>query len=246
MPTTEMLRRKASEGVRRTKAYQPVSFKAAGESYDGSTLAEGEFVATAAVIGNIDSYGERMGADAFTETLAAWAAKGDPIPVIYQHSWGDPWLHIGYVAAIGVEDSKLVYKGVLDIADNPVAAQVYRLMKGRRLTQQSFGFDIIDAGWVTVDSEDVYEITKCDLFEVGPCLVGVNRATELLDIKSGETGATPIVEPDASSGQVHEPAADVPSEEPASAPEKTSASKALSPASVMLNLEIMELENEEN
>lgn len=236
-------------GTRRIKAFaQPsAQFKAVGQAdLDGVTLKDGEFVALAAVFGNVDSYGERVIKGAFAETLEAWAAKGDPIPVIWYHAWTDAYAHIGYVEWARETDDGLLYKGVLDIADNPLAAQIYRLMKGRRITQQSFGFDILDAGYAVEGGEDVFEIRKLALFEVGPCLVGVNQATELVDIKSTTDGAPALPEPEPS-GQVTDPPAatadDEPSAAPGSTPDVPPASKGISPASVRLHLEILELEN---
>lgn len=236
-------------GTGRLKAFaQPAaSFKAVGQTdVDGVELAEGEFIALAAVFGNVDSYRERIVEGAFTETLAKWAASGDPIPVIWSHAWGDPMLHIGEVVWAKETPEGLLYKGRLDVADNPIAAQVYRLMKGRRIKQQSIGFDVLDAGEVIEDGDWIFEIRKMDLYEVGPCLVGVNQATELVDIKStpNASGTPPLPEPEPS-GQVTDPAAtDViePSAAPGSTPDyDLLASKGLSPASVRLHLELLEL-----
>lgn len=225
----------------RSKAFTPALFKAEGQTApDGSKLGPGEFLALAAVFDVIDSYGDRIIKGAFTETLAAWKDSGDPIPVIWQHLWGDPNAHIGYVVDAWETDEGLLYKGKLDIEDNPFALQVYKLMKGRRVTQQSFGFDVIDGRSVTEEGRDVFEITRVHLYEVGPCLVGVNQATNLLDIKSGSVApGSGTTEP---SGQVT-PAAVAPSEAPGSVPEAT-ASKGLSPASIQLILEIENMEED--
>ena len=235
----------------RTKAFAPVRFKAEGED-DGSggKLGPGEFIALAAVFDNIDSYGDRIIRGAFAETLEQWASSGDPIPVIWQHNWSDPNAHIGYVLEAKETDEGLWYKGKLDIEDNPFALQVYRLMKGRRVTQQSFGFDVTDGRSVTEDGRDIFEITRVHLYEVGPCLVGVNQATNLLDIKSapaaGSTSSAPASASAATSGQAAAPSANDPASAPAgSAPSSSSASKGMSPASALLLLEELELEGED-
>lgn len=228
----------------RLKAWQPASFKAVGQldEISGEKLAEGEFIALAAVFGNVDSYGETIVPGAFTETLKAWEEKGDPIPVIWQHAWGNPDAHIGEVVWARETDEGLLYKGRLDI-EEPFAAKVYRLMKGRRVTQQSFGFDVLEAGEVVKDGKSIFEIRKLALFEVGPCLVGVNQETDLVDIKSTSDVAT-VPSSENESGQVTEPAAsDEPSEAPGSTPESSPASKGLDSASVRLKLDIMEMEN---
>jgi hypothetical protein len=50
----------------------------------------GQFEALVAVFNNIDKGGDRILAGAFTKTLAAWRASGDPVPVIWSHEWGRP------------------------------------------------------------------------------------------------------------------------------------------------------------
>lgn len=224
---------------RRIKAFTPLTFKAAGEAFDGGTLKDGEFVALAAVFGNIDSYGDRLVKGCFEETLGEWAASGNTMSVIYSHQWADPLSNIGAVLDIRETEEGLLYKGLADL-DDPVSRKVYNLMKGRRITQQSFGFDILDAREVIEDEKYVFEITKAHLFEVGPCLVGVNRATDLLDIKSGG------VAPGRGAAEPHRgqatPAGGASSVTPGSNPEAPPSKSILDPASVKLALEIMELE----
>lgn len=223
---------------RRLKVFTPTSFKAEGEDFDGSKLKEGEFVALASVFGNIDSYGERMVAGAFTETLADWKSSGNVMSVIYSHQWTDPMANIGSVIDIRETEKGLLYKGLADL-DDPYSAKVYKLMKGRRIVQQSFGYDVLDAREVIEDEKYVFEITKAHLFEVGPCLVGVNRSTDLLDIKSG--GVAPGRGATERYRGRENPAADASSKTPGSDPD-ASASKSITPASMRLTLDLMELQ----
>lgn len=157
----------------------PFKVKAAG---DGG-LADGQFEAIVSVFGNVDSVGDVVMPGAFADTLAAWAAKGDPIPVIWSHDWHDPFSHLGGVVEAKEVDEGLWVKGELDL-DNEKAAQVYRLLKGRRVTQFSFAYDVIEGAWVEKDGQTYYELRKLDLFEVGPTLVGANQETELLAVKA--------------------------------------------------------------
>lgn len=223
--------------TRRFHAFQSRILKAEGS--DG--LKEGEFIATASVFDNVDSYGEVMRKGAFAASLSEHEASGDPFPVIFQHNWSDPFANIGAVDWIKEDEATnaLLYKGVVDM-DNPFAAQVYRLMKGRRIVQQSFGFDVIRGESVKMDERWVYEISEVKLFEVGPCLVGVNQSTELLGIKSSSGAAIRPAPGTAESGQATPPAASAPeapsqASEPGSAPvEAPASSKGMSPASVLL------------
>lgn len=149
----------------------------------GDGLDDGQFEALVSVFGNEDSVGDVVVPGAFTRTLAEWAAKGDPIPVIWSHDWADPFSHIGHVLEAKETDRGLVVKGQLDL-ENPTAVQVHRLMKARRVTQFSFAYDVVEGGWEKSDGREVYVLRDLDLFEVGPCLIGANRETELLAAKA--------------------------------------------------------------
>lgn len=159
--------------------------KAAGVA-DG--LSDGQFVALVSVFDNEDSVGDVVRPGAFTETLADWLAKGDPIPVIWSHRWGDPFAHIGTVVkATETPDGLEVTGQIDDLGDNPTADQVYRLLKGRRVTQFSFAYDVVEDAWVRDEAHrwgGYYELRKLKLHEVGPCLVGANQETQLLASKA--------------------------------------------------------------
>lgn len=161
--------------------------KAAGPA-DG--LQEGQFTALVSVFGNKDSVGDVVVPGAFTATLADWAAKGDPIPVLWAHDWDDPFSHIGIVLDAKEDEQGLLVTGQIeDLDTNSTAQQVYRLLKGRRVTQFSFAYDVEEGAWVEGEDDQgrpfgYYELRKLKLFEVGPCLVGANQDTELLAAKA--------------------------------------------------------------
>lgn len=159
-----------------------MAVKAAGEA-DGTP--DGQFEAIVATY-DLDSYGDRIIPGAFKETLAEWKAKGDPIPVIWSHMSFDPDCHIGTVMEAAERDEGLWVKAQLDM-EQPKAAQVYRLLKSRRVTQFSFAFDVEEGAWVEPQDEaPFYELRKMKLYEVGPCLIGVNQETELLTVKAAD------------------------------------------------------------
>ncbi|MFJ3794942.1 HK97 family phage prohead protease [Streptomyces sp. NPDC090088] len=169
--------------------------KAAGTA-DG--LEDGQFLALVSVFNNEDSSGDVVRPGAFTQTLADWTAKGDSIPVIWSHQWSDPFAHIGRVIkATETLEGLEVLGQIDDLAggdENPTAKQVYRLLKGRRVTQFSFAYDVPNGGgaWVKDDNYrwgGYYELRQVDLHEVGPCLLGVNSETELLAAKSAHIAA---------------------------------------------------------
>lgn len=165
----------------RTKSC-PVRIKAAG-THEGTD--EGVFEAIVAAY-NLDSVGDKITPGAFAETLAEWKGRGDPIPVLWSHMSHDPEYHIGEVLEAEERPEGLWVKARIDL-DATKAAQVYKLLKGRRVTQFSFAYDIEEGSWVEQkDGPGYYELRKLKLYEVGPTLIGANQATELIDVKSAD------------------------------------------------------------
>lgn len=159
----------------------PVQIKAAGQS-DGT--ADGVFEALVATW-DLDSVGDKIVKGAFADSLAEWTNSGDPIPVYWSHRMDDPDFNIGSVLEASETDEGLLVKAQLDL-ESPKAAQVYRLMKGRRVTQFSFAYDVEDYAWIEEKGEPPYmELRRLKLHEVGPTPIGANQATELIDIKAG-------------------------------------------------------------
>lgn len=167
----------------RTKS-APLKIKAAGE-HEGTE--EGVVEAIVAAY-NVDLTGDKILPGAFAETLAEWRGKGDPIPFIWSHDWADPDSHIGVVEEARETDEGLWVKARLDM-DEPKAAKIYRLLKGRRITQFSFGYEVAEGAFVDAKSDEgpsepYYELRKLNLFEVGPTLLGANPQTSLEAVKS--------------------------------------------------------------
>lgn len=162
----------------------PVQIKAAG-AQDGTD--EGEFEAIVAAY-NVDSVGDKIIPGAFADSLDEWKASGNPIPVLWSHMSQDPDYHIGWVLDVEERAEGLWVKAQLDPEDladkNTKAAKVYKLLKGNRVTQFSFAYDILEGGWIEKENEAFYELRKLKLYEVGPTLIGANQTTELLDVKS--------------------------------------------------------------
>ena len=179
----------------------PVRIKAAGE-HEGTD--EGTFEAIVAAY-NLDSVGDKITPGAFAETLATWKAGGNPIPVLWSHMSHDPDYHIGEVLEAEERPEGLWVKARLDLDEGSKAAQVYKLLKGRRVTQFSFAYDVEEGAWVDQkDGEGYYELRKLKLYEVGPTLIGANQATELLDVKSSDGATMRIAVEGASASQADE------------------------------------------
>lgn len=161
----------------------PVKIKATGTE---EGLAEGQFRALVSVFGNKDSMGDIVVPGAFTKTLADWAASGDAIPIYWSHQMHDPDFNVGWVLEASETADGLEVLGQLDLDPeaSPKARQVYRLLKGRRVTQFSFAYDIVEGGPVEADGDTANELRELKVYELGPTPIGANQETELLGVKA--------------------------------------------------------------
>lgn len=147
---------------------------------DADGKATGQVEALVSVFNNVDLQGDRILPGAFQKSIAEWKASGDPVPVVFSHDWGDVWSHIGVVDDMRESEDGLVVKYSLDIQDNPVAAQAYRLMKRRSLKEHSFAYDIVKE---RTAKDGANELQELKVIEVGPTLKGANPETELIGVK---------------------------------------------------------------
>ncbi|MEX1078888.1 MAG: HK97 family phage prohead protease [Homoserinimonas sp.] len=145
-------------------------------------LEEGQFTAYASVFGNKDSYGDVVVPGAFAGTLQRWAAKESLIPLLFGHNMSDPDFNIGSVDAVE-DDHGLLVTGTIDM-DQPKGLSTYRAMKGKRLNQMSFAYDVLEGGLITKDGDEFYELRELELFEVSVVTIGANQETEILAVKS--------------------------------------------------------------
>lgn len=168
----------------RYKAF-PAQFKALDDG-------KGQFEAIVAVFGNVDRGGDMILPGAFENTLKAWEAKGRPIPVVFAHQWGNLDAHIGEVLEAAERDEGLYVKAQLEM-DEPFAQRVWKKMKKGTLAEFSFAYDVVQSALVDRGEKEapryVNELRELELMEVGPCLVGMNPETELLDVKEGRRNA---------------------------------------------------------
>lgn len=158
----------------------PAKVKAAAE-----TEPAGTFEAIVAAY-NTDSCGDRIVPGAFQKSLDAWAQSGNQMPTVWAHQHNDAFAYIGgFIEAAETSDG-LVVKGKLDIEDNPTAAQVYKLIKAGRISNYSFAYDVLDSEQAKSDDDTgaTTLLKELELFEAGPCLVGMNRQTRTLGVKS--------------------------------------------------------------
>lgn len=171
----------ASEGLR-TENMQHKEFRLLSTKTDGE---EGVFTALVSTFGNVDKVGDRILPGAWTKSLEQWQQSGDPVPIILAHQWNDPMAHIGIAKAEDIvqTDQGLQVTAKLDVEDNPVAKQVYRLMKRRSLKEFSIGYTVPKNGERRA-KDGANDISEIHLAECGPCLKGIDPKTELQAVKS--------------------------------------------------------------
>lgn len=162
----------------KTRTARVTNFKALDDEEGGEP--EGTFEAVVSVFGNVDYAGDRVIKGAFAKSLATWSASGDPIPVVWSHQWQDPEMHIGGVLEAEERDEGLWVKAQLDVAENPSAANVWRLLSKRRVREFSFAYDVLDEK----PSKEANDLLELDVIEVGPTLKGMNPETLLLEAKA--------------------------------------------------------------
>ena len=163
------------------------------KSFKATDEAQGVFEALVAVFNNVDRVGDMILPGAFEDTLAAWQEKGAPIPVIYSHEWDNLDAHIGEVLEAKEVEEGLWVKAQVDLEEE-FAKRVFKKMQRGTLRQFSFAYDVIESAQVDRGEKEnpryINELRKLDLLEVGPCLVGMNPDTQLLDLKNAPDGAT--------------------------------------------------------
>ena len=169
------------------KSVQLTSIKAGPQ--DG--LAEGQFTAYASVFGNIDSYGDVVVKGAFAETIVEWAESGNTIPLLFGHNMSDPDYNVGSVLKAVEDDHGLLVTGEFDM-ESPKGPQVYRLVKGRRLSQLSFAYDVIEAANGSVDGKDALLLTKLKLYEVSLVSMPANSRAKVTVVKSKSERPTDV------------------------------------------------------
>lgn len=152
---------------------------------DDASLGEGQFTALASVFHNVDEVGDVVMPGAFADTLKAWEESNQPIPVYWAHRMDDPSMNVGSVLEAAETDTGLQVKAQLDL-ENPTAVQVYRLLKGGRVSRMSFSYDVQDAAPAERDGKSVYELRKLKLHEVSVVQVPANPEATVQEVKAAD------------------------------------------------------------
>jgi uncharacterized protein len=152
-------------------------------------LEDGQFEAYASIFGNIDSYGDVVQPGAFENTLKEWAESGNFLPVLFGHNMMDPDYNIGHVLEAKEDERGLRVLGQLDL-ESPKGNQVHRMLKGKRISQLSFAYDVVKGTWGQLDGVDVYELHEVKIYEVSLVTIGANQETEVLAVKAAMESLT--------------------------------------------------------
>src|SRR5690625_5981022 len=108
------------------------------------------------------------------------------MPVRYAHRMDDHDYNIGSILEAKEDDHGLWVKGKLDL-DSPKGAQCYRLLKGRRLNQLSYAYDVTEGGPAQKDGEHFYELRGIKAYEISLTPIGA-RSEERRVGKEGSNG----------------------------------------------------------
>jgi HK97 family phage prohead protease len=151
---------------------------------EGDGLGDFQFTGYASVFGNKDSYGDVVQPGAFAETLAAWKTSGEVIPCLYGHDFTNLQNNLGWVVDAKEDDHGLLVKVQLD-PDEENARRAHRLLKGRRLGDMSFAYEVQEAAAEKSDDlGDYMSLRKLKLFEVSVVGIGANQEAEILAVKA--------------------------------------------------------------
>lgn len=147
-------------------------------------LEEGEFIVYPSTFTRTpDAYGDVVAKGAFLDDIAAWKESGNVLPGLYGHRMDDPDFFVAAASDEGEDDHGWWVKGKFDL-DHPKAKQVYKLVKGRRLNQLSFAYDVIDEASVELEGgQKANELRKLKRYEFSFVPVGANQDTSVIAVK---------------------------------------------------------------
>ena len=148
-------------------------------------LKEGEFlVYPSTFTREPDAYGDVVAKGAFERTIKEWGESGNVLPGLFGHRMDDPDFYVASATEMGEDDHGWWVKGEFDL-ESPKGAQVYRLVKGRRLSQLSFAFETRDEGSIELeDGQKANELRDLKVYEFSFVPIGANQSTSVVAVKA--------------------------------------------------------------
>lgn len=147
-------------------------------------LKEGQFIVYPSTFTRTpDSYGDVVAKGAFLDTIKDWEESGDVLPGLYGHRMDDPDFFVAGATKMVEDEHGWRVEGEFDM-ESPKGPHVYRLVKGRRLRQLSFAYDVIDeAGVELEDGRKANELRKLKVYEFSFVPIGANQDTSVVAVK---------------------------------------------------------------
>lgn len=148
-------------------------------------LKEGEFIVyPSTFIKQPDSYGDIVAPGAFLKTIDTWKNSGNTLPGLFGHRMDDPDFYVASALDMGEDEHGWWVKGEFDL-ESPKGKHVYRLVKGRRLNQLSFAYDVIDSAGVELENGvKANELRELKVYEFSFVPVGANQDTSVVAVKA--------------------------------------------------------------
>ena len=150
---------------------------------------QGTFSGYGSVWNVVDTYREKVAPFAFTKSLAALAASGRKLPILWQHRTGEP---IGVWDVLREDEHGLYGEGTLWLDEAPYARLAQRGMKAGAITGLSIGY------YVKEDSFDettrIRTLKALDLREVSIVTDPANDEARVDTIKQKLAAGEPITE----------------------------------------------------
>jgi HK97 family phage prohead protease len=140
---------------------------------------DGFFSGYGSVFGVKDSYGEIVAPGAFKASIAARAAKGRKLPILWQHRSAEP---IGVYTLVKEDSHGLYLEGQLLIDEIARAKEAHALMKAGAVTGQSIGYYVKADSWNEKDK--VRTLTEVDLQETSIVTFPANDEARVEVVKS--------------------------------------------------------------
>lgn len=146
----------------------------------------GTFEGYGSVFGVKDSYGDIVEPGAFSESIAAWRARGKLPPMLWQHKASEP---IGVYTEMREDARGLYVEGRLLVEDDPLAKRALAHIKAGSIGGLSIGFMVGDQGERYDKATGINHLTKLDLWEVSPVTFPANIEAGFDGVRSADGAA---------------------------------------------------------
>ncbi len=144
-----------------------------------AVAADGTFAGYGSVFGVVDSYNEVVAPGAFKISLAALAAKGRSLPILWQHRTAEP---IGAWTGLTEDAHGLAGKGSLWLEEAPNARVAYKGMETKAITGLSIGYYVTRSSYN--EKTGIRTLEELDLVEISIVTTPANDEARIDSIKA--------------------------------------------------------------